>query len=110
VSVEPNLYYRKGENVMPLIQSKTQVQPATPPKDPIIAAVLSLILLGGAGQIYLGQQTKGIVLIVIWLLGLCTFGVVSTIVAIVGAIDAYQLATMLKNGQAVGEWQFFWEK
>ncbi len=49
---------------MPLIQSKTQVAPANPPKDPIIALVLSLILLGGAGQIYLGQTTKGIVLIV----------------------------------------------
>ena len=44
---------------MPLIQSKTQIQPATPPKDPIIALVLSLFLFGGAGQIYLGQTDEG---------------------------------------------------
>jgi TM2 domain-containing membrane protein YozV len=94
---------------MPLIQSKTQVQPANPPKDPVIALVLSLFLAGGAGQIYLGQTTKGIVIIVVSLvLSLC-FGI-GLIPWIVGIIDAYQIGTMLKNGQSVGEWQFFWEK
>jgi TM2 domain-containing membrane protein YozV len=93
---------------MPMIQSKTQIQPANPPKDPIIALVLSLLLLGGAGQIYLGQTTKGIVIIVLTLLLSCIG--IGFIVWIVGVIDAYQIATMLKNGQSVGEWQFFWEK
>ncbi len=93
---------------MPLIQSKTQIQPATPPKDPIIALVLSLLLLGGAGQIYLGQTTKGIVIIVATLVLSCIG--IGFILWIVGIIDAYQIATTLKNGQAVGEWQFFWEK
>jgi len=93
---------------MPLIQSKTQVQPATPPKDPIIALILSLILAGGAGQIYLGQTTKGIVIIVLSVVLSCIG--IGVIVWILGIIDAYQIATMLKNGQAVGEWQFFWEK
>jgi TM2 domain-containing membrane protein YozV len=93
---------------MPMIQSKTQIQPTTPPKDPIIALVLSLLLLGGAGQIYLGQTTKGIVILVATLLLSCIG--IGFIVWIVGVIDAYQIATMLKNGQAVGEWQFFWEK
>jgi len=94
---------------MPLIQSKTQVQPATPPKDPVIALILSLLLAGGAGQIYLGQTTKGIVIIVVTVLLYCAFGL-GAILNIVGAIDAYQLATKLKNGQSVGEWQFFWEQ
>ncbi len=93
---------------MPLIESKTQIQPAVPPKDPMIALLLSLILAGGAGQIYLGQQTKGIVLIVATLLLSCIG--VGFIIWIVGIIDAYQLGTMLKNGQPIGEWQFFWEK
>jgi len=93
---------------MPLIQSKTQIQPSTPPKDPIIALILSLLLAGGAGQIYLGQTTKGIVLIVVNILLSCIgIGVITWIISI---IDAYQLATMLKNGQAIGDWQFFWEK
>ena len=92
---------------MPLIQSKTQVQPATPPKDPIVALVLSLFLFGGAGQLYLGQQTKGIVLIVVTVILDCL--VIGGLLHVLGAIDAYQLATKLKNGQAVGDWQFFWE-
>jgi TM2 domain-containing membrane protein YozV len=98
----------KEKKTMPLIQSKTQVSPATPPKDPIIALILSLLLLGGAGQIYLGQTTKGIVLIVASALLSCVG--IGVIVWILGIIDAYQIATMLKNGQSVGEWQFFWEK
>ena len=93
---------------MPLIQSKTQIPPANPPKDPVLALILSLLLLGGAGQIYLGQTTKGIVLIVATALLSCVG--IGVIVWIVGIIDAYQIATLLKNGQSVGEWQFFWEK
>ncbi len=93
---------------MPLIESKTQIQPATPPKDPILTAVLSLFLGGGAGQIYLGQQTKGIVIIVVAVLLYCAFGL-GLIVNLLGALDAYQLATKLKEGQSIGEWQFFWE-
>ena len=93
---------------MPLIQSKTQIPPASPPKDPVIALILSLVLAGGAGQIYLGQQTKGIVIIVATLLLSCIG--IGFIIWILGIIDAYQIATMLKNGQSVGDWQFFWEK
>ncbi len=93
---------------MPLIESKTQIQPTVPPKDPMIALILSLILAGGAGQIYLGQTTKGIVLIVATLLLSCVG--IGFIIWILGIIDAYQLGTMLKAGQPIGEWQFFWEK
>jgi len=93
---------------MPMIQSKQQIQPSTPPKDPLIAALLSFLLLGGVGQIYLGQTTKGIVILVAALLLSCVG--IGVVVWIIGIIDAYQIATMLKNGQAVGDWQFFWEK
>jgi TM2 domain-containing membrane protein YozV len=98
----------KEKKTMPLIQSKTQIPPTNPPKDPVLALILSLLLLGGAGQIYLGQTTKGIVLIVATALLSCVG--IGFIVWIVGIIDAYQIATLLKNGQSVGEWQFFWEK
>jgi len=94
---------------MPLMQSKTQVQPSTPPKDPLLALILSLFLAGGAGQIYLGQTTKGIVIIVVSLVLSPCFGI-GLIPWLVGVIDAYQIAAMLKNGQSVGDWQFFWEK
>lgn len=92
------------------MQSTTQIQPSTPPKDPIVAALLSLILFGGVGQLYLGQQKKGWILIVVWVLGWCTGGIVTTVAAIVGAIDAYKIAEKLKAGQPVGDMEFFWTK
>jgi TM2 domain-containing membrane protein YozV len=90
-----------------MFQSTTQIQPETPPKDPIIAAVLSLLLLGGVGQIYLGQQKKGIIIIVATLVLACVG--IGFLVPLVGAYDAYTIATKLKEGKAVGDMEFFWE-
>ena len=42
-----------------MFSSTEQIQPSDPPKNAILAAILSLILLGGVGQIYLGQTKKG---------------------------------------------------
>lgn len=75
--------------------------PASPPKDPIVALLLSLFLLGGTGQIFLGQTTKGIVLIVATI---CTCG----LAGILGAIDAYMIAKRLQEGNSVNKWEFFW--
>jgi len=89
------------------MQSTTTIQPSNPPKDPIIAAVLSAVIFGGVGQLYLGQQKKGIILIVgsvvLWCIG---FG---WVVQLVGAYDAYMIGNKLKAGQPVGDMEFFWE-
>ena len=89
------------------MQSTSQIQPSNPPKDPIIAAVLSFLLAGGVGQLYLGQQKKGIILIVasvvLWCVGL---GFIPTLL---GAYDAYVIGNKLKNGQPVGDMEFFWQ-
>ena len=85
------------------------IQPSDPPKNAILALILSL-LFGGVGQLYLGQTTKGIILTVVWFLGWCTFGVVSFVASIVGAIDAYMIADKLQKGEAVGQMQWFWDK
>jgi TM2 domain-containing membrane protein YozV len=90
------------------MQSTTTIQPANPPKDPIIAALLSLILAGGAGQIYLGQQKKGIILIVAAVVLYCAFGL-GALINLVGAYDAYVLATKLKAGKPIGDMEFFWQ-
>jgi TM2 domain-containing membrane protein YozV len=90
------------------MQSTTKIQPSTPPKDPIIAAVLSLILFGGAGQLYLGQQKKGIITIVASVILMCAFGL-GVIINIVGAYDAYVMATRLKENKAIGDMEFFWQ-
>ena len=89
------------------MQSTTTIQPSNPPKDPIIAAVLSAIVLGGVGQLYLGQQKKGIILIVasvvLWCIGM------GWVIQLAGAYDAYVIGTKLKNGQPVGDMEFFWQ-
>lgn len=83
------------------------VYPTQPPKDPILVLVLNLLLLGGVGYIIMGQKTKGIVAIVVWVAGLATCGVVSGLVGIFGAIDGYLQAQQLQQGHPVGQWTWF---
>jgi hypothetical protein len=83
------------------------VFPAQPPKDPILVLILNLLLVGGVGYIIMGQKTKGIVAIVVWIAGLATCGIVSSIVAIAAAIDGYMQAQQLQAGHPVGQWTFF---
>ncbi len=90
-----------------MFQSTMQIQPSDPPKNPIVAALLSFLLLGGVGQIYFGQQKKGIILIVATLLLSCVG--VGFVVWIVGVVDAYILADKLQQGQTIGDMQWFWE-
>ena len=74
---------------------------------PGIAALLSVLLVG-LGQILMGQQAKGVTMLVVaCLLGFVTFGVAAVVVWPVSAVDAYRIAKKLESGQAVGEWEFF---
>jgi hypothetical protein len=82
------------------------VHPSTPPKDPILVLVLNL-LIGGVGYLIMGQQTKGIVAIVIWVLGWAACGIPSGIVAVFAAIDGFLQAQQLQQGKPVGEWTWF---
>ena len=82
------------------------VYPSTPPKDPILILVLNL-LIGGVGYLIMGQKTKGIVAIVVWVLGWAACGIPSGIVAVLAAIDGYLQAQQLQQGKPVGEWTWF---
>ena len=73
-------------------------------KSPIVATLLSLFLMGGAGQIYLGQKEKAIALIVAMLVTF-PFGL-GIFVLLAGTIDAYSTAKKMNQGIAVGEWEF----
>ena len=83
------------------------IYPTQPPKDPILVAVLNLLVAGGVGYIIMGQKTKGIVAIVVWLVGLVACGIPSGLVAIVAAIDGYMQAQQLQKGFSVGQWTWF---
>jgi hypothetical protein len=83
------------------------VYPQQPPKDPILIAVLNLVVAGCLGYFMIGQKMKGIVAVIAWVLGLATCGVVSGLVSIVAAIDGYMQAQHLQAGTPVAQWTFF---
>ena len=84
--------------------------------EPIIAALLS-VLLPGLGQMLVGQTTKGVVMLVAAaaISGILLIGGLFIIipcclipfVPIIPAIDGFLIAKKLKEGQSVGEWDFF---
>jgi|YNPBryBLVA2012_1023415.scaffolds.fasta_scaffold00773_5 hypothetical protein len=103
-------------------------------KEPILAAILSLLL--GLGAIYNGQTLKGIVFIVVRLglgllacflfyvptglpeMGLAWVGIVccslpllaSALLALFDAIDAYMLAQRINEGEVLRDWEFFFTR
>jgi hypothetical protein len=84
------------------------VYPTQPAKDPILIAVLNLLVFGGVGYILMGQKTKGIVAIVTYLLlaiPTCFSG--SMLLAVIAAVDGYLQAQQLQAGHPVGQWTFF---
>ncbi len=84
------------------------VYPQQPPKDPVLIAVLNLIVAGCLGYFMIGQKMKGIVAVIIWVAGLFfTCGTVSGLVSVVAAIDGYLQAQLLKAGTPVAQWTFF---
>ena len=83
------------------------VYPQQPPKDPVLIAVLNLVVAGCLGYFMIGQKMKGIVAVIAWCLGLFSCGIVSGLVAIVAAIDGYMQAQHLKAGSPVAQWSFF---
>ncbi len=90
------------------------VYPSDPPKDPVMMCVLSVLLVG-LGQILLGQTAKGITLLVSVIFGGCIIGVLTLgfglilvpVIWLVSGIDAYKIASKLKEGTPVRKWEFF---
>ena len=57
---------------------------------------------------YLGQTAKGLVALLIGIvLATATAGVAAPVIWIIAAVDAYKIGTKLKDGQAVGKWEWF---
>jgi TM2 domain-containing membrane protein YozV len=82
---------------------KKLVYPKNPPLSPHLAW-LNLII-PGLSQILMGQNAKGITLLLSsYLLAWAGIGVLIWIAAV---IDGFMVGQVLQRGQPVGEWQFF---
>lgn len=93
------------------------IPPTNPPKDPMLAVILNL-LLTGVGYIYIGQWQKGIVAlfggivlasVTILLLSVC-IGVVllpfCIALPVFVCFDVHKQATLLRYGYTLGQWTF----
>jgi hypothetical protein len=90
-------------------QSTTkQIYPSSPPKDPLLMALLSGCCIAGLGQMVLGQVTKGVVFMIgAMALGGLTMGVSVFVTWPLMGIDAYMVAKKLQTGRTVTEWECF---
>ncbi|MEI8373943.1 MAG: hypothetical protein WCJ35_14030 [Planctomycetota bacterium] len=92
-------------NFPPPSKPQKMIHPSNPPKDPILMALLSGCCIAWLGQIVLGQTAKGLVMLAICVtLAFIGVGFVGWPLS---AVDAYLTAKKLKEGQSVGEWEFF---
>jgi TM2 domain-containing membrane protein YozV len=89
-----------------MFENVTIIQP-DPAKSPLLAAVLSLVI-PGLGQLYLGQERKGIVILAATIALWCTF-IGGPIASIIAVVDAYQIGKKLAAGQVVGDMEWFWQ-
>jgi hypothetical protein len=73
-----------------------------PDANPILYAVLNLILCGlPIGTFMMGQSNKAIMLIVYWFV-LNLFGL-GFIISVLAALDAYKLGQKLQSGESIGQ-------
>ena len=79
---------------------------STPPKDPTMIAVLSVIPLPWLGQIVMGQAAKGVTMLIVTI-ALLTVGI-GFVLILLAAFDAYCLAKVLRDGGAISPWDFCW--
>lgn len=104
----------KSPSLSPPILASDLILPSQPPKDPILMAVVSFFI-PWLGHMLLGQVTKGVSMFLLTpflyaIFVIATFGlgwVVLPIVNLIAVLDAYLLAKKLKEGQAIGKWEFF---
>jgi hypothetical protein len=74
-----------------------------PDANPIVAALLTLFVLGTGHFLINGQQRKWLFIILatfVWMLACCVPGMV---VGVLSIIEAYKTAERLKNGETIGE-------
>ncbi|MBI5892477.1 MAG: TM2 domain-containing protein [Deltaproteobacteria bacterium] len=89
------------------ISGRKMINPSTPPKNPIAAGILSVLILG-VGHMYLGQVLKGVVLLIGGVILIISTGFLAApVVWIVYFVDTYMIGEKLHSGKSVWEWEFF---
>ena len=73
-----------------------------PDTNPVIVAVLNLMLLGGGGYFLMGQQKKAMMSAGATIMLSCLGGI-GLIIPWITAYDAYLLGQKLQNGEAIGQ-------
>ena len=75
-----------------------------PDTNPIIVAVCNAFVLSALGYFLMGQQKKAIIsLIVLFVGGTLTCGLIAMVWPWITAYDAYMLGQKLQSGQSIGE-------
>lgn len=84
------------------------VSSANQSKSPVLAGLLSFLLIG-MGQVYLGQVEKGLSMLSVALLLIMkvVLGPLGLVLLIFNVLDAFLLARKIERGQPVRKWQFF---
>ena len=96
-----------GSGVVLIINVGSQEPIAPSGKNTVLATILSCCI-PGVGQIYLGQLFKGIALLIIYfVLGSITFGIVGLVAWVVAMLDAFKIGKKLEEGKSVAPWEFF---
>ena len=76
---------------------------------PFVIAILNLFL-GSVGYFIIGQTKKGISVLILWLIGLISFGLPALIITVMAIIDGLNVATAVENGNDVGEHEYKFER
>jgi TM2 domain-containing membrane protein YozV len=71
--------------------------------NPIVPLLLNVFVLPGLGDMMLGQNQKGIMVILCSLVGICLCCVPGAAVIILSHIDVYMCAAALQRGETIGE-------
>lgn len=90
--------------------SEKNITPDKLKLEPGLAALVSF-LVTGLGQAVNGQVYKGLAILGVAIVaGLLTCGIGGIVINILNIIDSYNCASLLKSGQALGEWEIHIKK
>lgn len=83
------------------------IRPSDPPKKAVIALLFSLFI-AGAGQVYLGQIMKGILIFIATVtVAVVTMGTAALLVWVLAVTDAYAVGKKTERGKPVRKWEWF---